>query len=123
MQLWNSLLLSVGPSQLVVCDNQLVNLCTYFLHRCSILIHRRHLRNNLILHFSNLVDYGLLSASQLRQLMAIYDKLIAAHTASNGGNSTGVVSCASNGASINGATNTTSSAGSSLPAATEATEA
>ncbi|TPP58306.1 hypothetical protein FGIG_10179, partial [Fasciola gigantica] len=108
MQLWNSLLLSVGPSQLVVCDNQLVNLCAYFLHRHGVTIHRRRLRNNLLLHFANLVDYGLLSAGQLRQLMVIYDKLIAAHTIlNNNSNSPGGSSHALIGPSVNGATTTT----------------
>ncbi|KAF7254861.1 hypothetical protein EG68_08813 [Paragonimus skrjabini miyazakii] len=76
MQLWNALLLSIGPSELVVCDTQLVNLAAYFLHCYAQSIHRRRLRNNLILHFANLVDYGLLSAGQLRQLMSMYDSLV-----------------------------------------------
>lgn len=103
MQLWNSLLLSIGPSQLVVCDNQLVNLCGYFLHRHATTIHRRRLRNNLLLHFTNLVDYGLLSAGQLRQLMVIYDKMITNHTTlNNAANNTGGSSRAMIGSSING---------------------
>ncbi|KAF5400291.1 Polycomb protein Su(Z)12 [Paragonimus heterotremus] len=76
MQLWNALLLSIGPSELVVCDTQLVNLAAYFLHCYAQSIHRRRLRSNLILHFANLVDYGLLSAGQLRQLMSMYDSLV-----------------------------------------------
>ncbi|OON13762.1 hypothetical protein X801_10457 [Opisthorchis viverrini] len=80
MQLWNALLLSIGPSELVVCDSQLANLAACFVQRYASSIHRRHLRNNLILHFANLVDYGLLSPGQLRHLVTMYDKIICSST-------------------------------------------
>uniref|UniRef100_A0A3Q0KFJ5 VEFS-Box domain-containing protein n=1 Tax=Schistosoma mansoni TaxID=6183 RepID=A0A3Q0KFJ5_SCHMA len=74
MQLWNALLLSIRPSGLVVCDGQVLTLVCQFIHQHSRWIHRRRLRTNLLLHLVNLVDYGLLSSSHLRQLMLIYDK-------------------------------------------------
>ncbi|VDP38316.1 unnamed protein product [Schistosoma margrebowiei] len=74
MQLWNALLLSIRPSGLVVCDSQVLTLVCQFIHQHSRWIHRRRLRTNLLLHLVNLVDYGLLSSSQLRQLMLIHDK-------------------------------------------------
>ncbi|KAG5446353.1 Polycomb protein Su(z)12 [Clonorchis sinensis] len=80
MQLWNALLLSIGPSELVVCDSQLANLAACFVQRYASSIHRRHLRNNLILHFANLVDYGLLSPGQLRHLVTMYDKIVCSST-------------------------------------------
>ncbi|CAH8542982.1 unnamed protein product [Heterobilharzia americana] len=76
MQLWNALLLSIHPSGLVVSDSQVLTILCQFIHQHSRWIHRRRLRINLLLHLTNLLDYGLISFGHLRQLMMIYDKRV-----------------------------------------------
>ena len=75
MQIWNAFLLSIKPSEVVVCDGQIGNLLLTFVQRFGERLHKRGLRRNFILHLANLYDYGLLAPSLMRRVVCAFDEL------------------------------------------------
>ena len=75
MQIWNAFLLSIKPSEIVVCDGQIGNLLLSFIQRYGERLHRHCLRNNFILHLANLYDYGLLAPSLMRRVTCAFDEI------------------------------------------------
>ncbi|BHF65517.1 Polycomb protein suz12 [Sparganum proliferum] len=73
MQIWNVHLLSIKPVNTVICDSQMTNLVLSFITIHARWLHERGLRNNLLLHLTNLVDYGLVSPNLLRRAMKLFD--------------------------------------------------
>lgn len=75
IQVWNAFLLSVKPAKTVVCDNQMTSLVMAFVAAYGAWLHDRGLRANLILHLTNLVDYGLVTPKVLRRALATFDEI------------------------------------------------
>uniref|UniRef100_A0A0X3PSN2 Polycomb protein Su(Z)12 n=1 Tax=Schistocephalus solidus TaxID=70667 RepID=A0A0X3PSN2_SCHSO len=76
MQIWNVHLLSIKPVNTVICDSQMTNLVLSFITIHARWLHERGLRNNLLLHLTNLVDYGLMSPNLLRRAMTLFDSIL-----------------------------------------------
>ncbi|KAL3315893.1 Polycomb protein suz12 [Cichlidogyrus casuarinus] len=78
MQLWNAYLLGITPDKFVVSDGLIGTvIMPGFVEKYGPYIAKQGLRFNLLLHLTNLVEYGLLSSKRLRICMDQFDRLAA----------------------------------------------
>jgi len=72
MKVWNRFI----KSHTIIADNSLPSSCMNFLRNQYYMLQENDLRQNLLLHFMNLWDEGLLSSKHIMDCMVEYDSLV-----------------------------------------------